>query len=71
MHFNTLVTSCGEGSHAVLKQAFGTSSGDLLQNLEDIKLLLTNQLHQYTSWVEQARTCMGDHHNIEVFTHLG
>ena len=52
MHFNTLVTSCGEGSHAVLKRAFGTSSGDLLQNLEDIKLLLTNQLHQYTSRVE-------------------
>ena len=71
MHLNTLVTSRGEGSHAVLKQAFGTSSGDLLQSLEDIKLLLTNQLYQYMSLVERARTRMGDHHNIEVFRHLG
>ena len=71
MHFNTLVTSRGEGSHAVLKRAFGTSSGDLLQVLEDIKLLLTNQLHQYTSRVERARTRMGDHHNIEIFRQLG
>ena len=71
MHFNTLVTSCGEGSHSVLKRAFGTSSGDLLQVLEDIKLLLSNQLHQYTSRIERARTRMGDHHNIEVFRQLG
>ena len=47
------------------------SSEDLLQVLEDIKLLLTNQLHQYTSQVERARTHMGDHHNIEIFRQLG
>ena len=49
MHFNTLMTSCSKGSHTVLKWAFEMSFRDLLQVLEDIKLLLTNQLHQYTS----------------------
>ena len=48
-HFNTIVTSRAEGSHHVLKQALGTSGGDLLQVLEDIKLILTRQTSQYNS----------------------
>ena len=48
-HFNTIVTSRAEGSHHVLKQALGTSGSDLLQVLEDIKLILTHQTSQYNS----------------------
>ena len=70
MHFNTLVTSRGEGSHAVLKRAFGTSNGDMLQCLDGIKLLLANKLHQHISRVNRAMTRFGDHHNIEPFRQL-
>ena len=70
MHFNTLVTSRAEGSHAVLKQALGTSSGDLLQVLDDIKLILTSQLAKHETEINLRRSRVMDHHNIEVYTHL-
>lgn len=47
MHFNTLITSQAEGSHSIQKQALETSSGDLLQVLSDIKLILTSQLAKH------------------------
>ncbi|KAA6413218.1 MAG: hypothetical protein FRX48_02962 [Lasallia pustulata] len=70
IHFNTLVTSRAEGSHAVQKQALGTSSGDLLQVLDDIKLILAGQLARHEAESNLRRSRIMDHHNIEVFTHL-
>ena len=56
MHFNTLVTSQAEGSHAVLKQALGTSNGDLLQVLDDIKLILISQLAKHETEINLRRS---------------
>ena len=64
MHFDTLVTSQAEGSHADLKQALETSSGDLLQVMNDIKLILTSQLAKHETEINLQRS------RVMVFTHL-
>ena len=70
MYFNTLVTSQAEGSHAVLEQILGTSSGNMLQVLDDIKLILASQLTRHEVEINFHKSRIMDHHNIEVFTHL-
>lgn len=47
LHFETTITSWGEGGQAVLKQQLGSSFGDLKIIVNGINLLLINELQNY------------------------
>ena len=55
LHFDTTVTSKGEGGHAVLKRQLNSSTGDLKTVVNGINMLLINQHHNYLIAIDETR----------------
>jgi hypothetical protein len=55
LHFDTTVTSRGEGGHAVLKRRLRSSMSDLKTMMNDINLMLVNEHHNYLIEMKKAR----------------
>ena len=69
--FRQSVTSCVEGLHAKLKSYLQVSKGHLFDILNNIKGLITNEMHQHESCLACAHTRPHqEHHLVPEFKHL-
>jgi hypothetical protein len=70
LHFDTIVTSKEEKTHAILKRNLMTSTDDLKTMIENLDLLLINQRHNYVMNFENVKMRFSMKCRLDIFRNI-